>query len=83
MTNQFAELAQELDLESWNWLSDNHPTIADAVQASVNRGATPEAIRRFVLARCGSNRTEFALRCQSAARHLETITQPVTAGKRK
>lgn len=68
--NQFAELGTELDRESWEWLSENHPTIADAVELTVKRGATPDQVRAFVLRRCGPNRFEFARRCESAARHL-------------
>jgi len=70
MSNQFAELATELDKESWEWLSENHPTIADAVEITVRKRATPEQVRAFVLRRCGANRAEFARRCESAARHL-------------
>jgi glutathione S-transferase len=68
---EFTELATELDKESYEWLVENHPTIADAVQLSVTRGATPEQVRSFVLRRCGANRIEFARRCEAAARHLE------------
>jgi len=70
MNERFTELARELDRESWDWLSENLPDIADAVSLSVQRGATPDAIRSFVLRRCGSNRLELARRCESAARHL-------------
>lgn len=66
----FDELGTELDRESYIWLSDNHPSIAAAVEASVTRGATPEAVRRFVLERLGPERNGLAIRCQSAARHL-------------
>jgi hypothetical protein len=68
--NQFTELAKELDRESWAWLCENHPTIADAVQNSVEKGATSEQVRAFVVRRAGVNRIEFARRCESAARHL-------------
>jgi hypothetical protein len=73
MSVDLAELGLELDSESWEWLSINHPTIADKVQLSVNRGATPDAVRAFVLRRCGVNRVEFARRCEAAARHLESL----------
>jgi hypothetical protein len=71
--SQFTELADELDRESFEWLAENHPTICDAVELSVKRGATPEQVRAFVLRRCGVNRVEFARRCESAARHLESV----------
>lgn len=70
MTTQFAELANELDKESYRWLSDTHPEIAEAIQLSVSRGATPEDVRRFVLNRVGPDRTGLATRCESASRHL-------------
>lgn len=71
MNHQFVELAAKLDRESWEWLNENHPTIADAVAVQVQRGATPEQLRAFVLRRCGVNRMEFARRVESAARRLK------------
>lgn len=70
--NAFLELATELDKESYRWLSDNHPDIATAVEVAVLRGAAPEAVRRFVLERCGTDRTGLATRCESASRWLES-----------
>lgn len=69
--NNFIELGEELDRESWEWLAENHPAIADAVQISVHRGASPEEVRAFVMRRSGVNRADFAKRCESAARHLQ------------
>jgi hypothetical protein len=70
--SEYPELALELDKESWEWLLDNHPQIADALELQVTRGATPDALRAFVQRRCGVNRVEFARRCEAAARHLIT-----------
>ena len=75
MSSTFLELATELDKESYEWLSENHPQIADAVETAVTRGATPEAVRSFVLRRCGANRVEFARRCESSARHLLEVAK--------
>lgn len=72
---QFPELAQELDAESWDWLQTNLPTIADSIQAAVKRGATPDGVRVFVLNRCGSHRRELAQRCQAAARYLRGLRE--------
>ncbi len=47
----------------------------DAVQLSVQRGATPDQVRTFVLRRCGTNRVEFARRCESASRHLWALKE--------
>ena len=69
-SKEFNELALELDKESYLWLVENHPTVADAVEAAVSRGATPEQLRAFVLRRVGVNRQEFARRCEAAARHM-------------
>ena len=70
---QLNELGSDLDQESWSWLDVNHPTIADSVALSVNRGATPDDIYKFVVRRLGSHRADFARRCEAAARHLESV----------
>jgi len=53
---------------SWYWLSDNHPRLAEAIETEVDRGATPKAIRRYVVRR--TQRIELALRCEQAAAFL-------------
>lgn len=63
----FVELGAELDRESYDWLVDNHPSIASAVETCVGRGATPEAVRRFVLERLALSAT--ALRHAARAPH--------------
>lgn len=73
MTTQFDHLARELDAESYNWLADAHPGIAEAVEDAVLKGATPETCRRFVLAHVGSDRHLLATRIESAARHLSQV----------
>lgn len=70
MKDTFAELAHELDRESHDWLAENHPSIADSIAQAVQRGATPAAIRAFIVRHAGVNRIEFARRCEAAARHL-------------
>lgn len=67
---KFTELGTELDREGYEWLVENYPAIATAVEVSVGRGATPEGVRRFVLERLGPERSGLAIRCQSAARYL-------------
>jgi len=59
----------DLQAESWEWLSDNHPLLAEAVEAAVNDGAESHEIRRYVMQR--TQRFELALRCEQAARYLE------------
>lgn len=68
MTNPFDELSTALDETSWDWLNENLPSIANAVQTAVARKATPTDVRRFVVSRTG--RSELAARCEQAARHL-------------
>jgi hypothetical protein len=68
MAQKYDALDRALDAESWAWLEEQHPVIADAVQVSIERGAEPDAIKRRVLMRTG--RWELALRCELAARWL-------------
>lgn len=69
--NKLLELGEELDRESYEYLLENCPGIADAVTVGVARGSTPEEVRRFVVRYYGANRMELARRCEAAARHLE------------
>lgn len=65
---QLSAIGVALDAISWEWISDNHPDLAEAIEVEVARGATPSAIRRFVMSR--TQRIELALRCEQAASHL-------------
>lgn len=64
-------IGSALDAISWEWLSDNHPQLAEAIEVEVARGATPDAIRRYVVRR--TQRLELALRCEQAALHLVAV----------
>ena len=56
--------------ESWEWMSDNFPTLAEAIQNEVTtRKATPEQIRHFVMK--STQREKLAARCYQAAQHME------------
>ena len=70
MNDTFSALAHELDRESHDWLAENHPSIADSIAQAVQRGATPESIRAFIIRRVGVNRLDFARRAEAAARYL-------------
>jgi hypothetical protein len=72
MTKTMTRLGTALDKQSWQWLQDADEDIANAVAAEVQAGATPEAIRRFILAHVGPDRSGMAARCMSAARWLES-----------
>jgi len=67
-TSTLITIGSALDAISWDWLNDNHPQLAEAVEIEVARGATPEAIRRYVAQR--TQRIELAMRCEQAANHL-------------
>ena len=61
-------IGSALDFISWEWLNDNHPELAEALELEVARGASPAAIRRYVMSR--TQRLELALRCEQAANYL-------------
>ena len=70
---KLSDLAQVLDAESYKWLAGNHPEIADALKKEVTGGITPDEIKSFVLRY--TERYEFAVRCEAAARHLSRVGQ--------
>jgi len=61
-------IGSALDAISWEWLNDNHPQLAEAIETEVARGATPQMVRRYVVQR--TERIELALRCEQAANFL-------------
>jgi len=61
-------IAQALDSISWDWVSDNHPLLAEAIQTEIGRGANPDQVRRYVMQH--TQRQELAMRCEQAARYL-------------
>lgn len=61
-------LAAAINAESWQWLQDNAPQLADAVAAEVRQGATPEQVRQFVMRQTG--RQEISRRLEQAAAYL-------------
>jgi hypothetical protein len=70
-TKNLTAIARALDQISWQWLSDNHPELIEAIEVEVGRGATPVDVRRFVMQY--TDRFELALRCQQAANWVEQI----------
>ena len=54
--------------DSWEWLQREAPTIADALAAVVNNGATADDVRRFTMRHTG--RAAIAARVEQAAAHL-------------
>ena len=57
--------------ESWTWLQDYVPIMAQAVADEVKRNATPEQIRRHVMTQTQGQRPALAARCGQAAAYLE------------
>lgn len=67
-------LRKALNQESWNWISENAPDLATALQTEVQeRGAEPDQIRRFVMQH--TQRPALAKRCRQAAAYLVTLKE--------
>ena len=56
--------------ESWSWLQDFVPIMAQAVAEEVKRNASPEQIRRHVMKQTQGQRPALAARCGQAAAYL-------------
>ena len=55
--------------ESWEWMADNFPTLAEAIYNEINaRSANAEQIRHFVMK--ATQRDKLAARCYQAACHV-------------
>jgi hypothetical protein len=67
-SNDLVAIGQALNEISWEWLSNNHPQLAEAIRTEMEHGATPGQIRRFVMRQ--TQRLELALRCEQAADFL-------------
>lgn len=68
---KYPRLSAALDQESWQWLQDTIPSIADALQDEVSQGADPDEIERFFKADYGVDREKLGKRLKQAARHLQ------------
>jgi hypothetical protein len=71
--NALPKLSAAFDAESWEWLQENRVALATALKSEVDRGATPEQIRYFVMNY--AQRAEIALRLEQAARHLRSLQE--------
>ena len=56
--------------ESWGWLQDYVPVMAQAVAEEVKRNASPDDIRRHVMKQTQGQRPALAARCGQAAAYL-------------
>lgn len=60
--------ANILDKDSYLWLQDKYPDLAEAIEADTRAGVKPEELKRLVM-RQRDNR-KLALLCEAAARHI-------------
>jgi thiamine monophosphate synthase len=63
-----APVTEALDAIGYEWLADNHPDLAEAIERAVAAGATARQVRSHVMDRTA--RLESALRCEQSARFL-------------
>jgi hypothetical protein len=67
----FTKLGRELDYQAYQWVLDEYPTVAEAIETEVLAGASVEDVRRFLVAHVGEHRQGFIQRCVGAARWLQ------------
>ena len=65
---QLPALKAALNAQSWQWLNEELPAVADALAAEVKSGATADELRRFTMRYTG--RAPLAARVEQAAAHL-------------
>ena len=63
------------DAESYEWLWNDSPVYARAVEAAIRNGRTPQQIRERFLRRGYGLRPERAARLEQAARHYAAQRQ--------
>jgi hypothetical protein len=63
----FPALETAINADAWEYLLNNAPEYAAAVQKAVTSGGKPDEIYRFVLDRVGLWREPLAMRCKQAA----------------
>lgn len=61
-------LESAINAESWDWLCDNLPVLAQALQKEIENGASPEDVRFFIMKQ--TQREALAMRLEQAAKHL-------------
>lgn len=70
ITRNFPALETAINADAWEYLQNNAPEYAAAVQTAVTNGGKPDEIYRFVLDRVGLWREPTAMRCKQAAMFL-------------
>jgi hypothetical protein len=74
MNRTLTKLGATLDEAAFEWLVDEYPQLATALETEVRAGATPDDVRRFMTAHVGEHRVALIARCVSAARWLSKTT---------
>lgn len=70
-----------LNKESYDFLVDNWPELAQAIEGEVRNGARPDEVGRFVMRK--TQRERLAMRSRQAAGHLCTQREAeLVAGRR-
>ena len=62
---------EAINQESWLWMSDNLPELAEAIRAEVKSGANGPDIRRHVMQH--TQRPRLAVRCEQAAEFVAVM----------
>ena len=71
MTRTLTKLGATLDEAAYEWILDEYPQLAIALETEILAGATPDDVRRFMTAHVGEHRVALIARCVSAARWLQ------------
>lgn len=67
------ELAQALNRQSYEWLFEELPDLAHALELTIKHGVTADEVRHFVMRH--TQRPALAMRLQQAAEYLLTIRE--------
>jgi hypothetical protein len=68
--NNLAPLQHVVELDAYNWLSQQEPHYIDAIEECIRNGATPDSIRRFISSKVGPNRQGIVTRVTLAAEYI-------------
>ncbi len=69
---ELTHLSAAINEESWQWLQDNTPMLADALRREVEGGATADEIRQAAMRM--TQRPALALRLRQAAAFLRATS---------
>ena len=64
------EIDAAVQYDDWEYIQIHATVYADAVQARIAKGDSPQEIYRYVLRQVGAAREPIALRCLHAAEYL-------------